>query len=466
MIVVLLIAIIVCLMLSFFFSGSETAIISANTFRLREQHQQGDRQVGRLLELLENRKQRLLIMVLIGTNLANVMLALLFKYFVNILWPTLVEQPPILGIRLNEWAVLGIMTPIIVLLAEIVPKALFRARADSLVQWLHPIFLIVLAILWVPIVLIEKLSHLVLLPLSEEREKAVRQLTRQDVLELFSGDDAEDEHSSDTSLSEAISTALDEAAALSGEGNGDADFDEFDELDERDMVQNIIELHETLAEEIMTPLVELVAIPLRQMDVNGFKSVAKVTGFSRFPVFRDRMVNLEGYIDVYEVLRSDDEGASLDRFVEPAYYVPATKPVDDLLQEFLQLRLKLAIIVDEFGGCIGWVTREDILEEIVGDLEDELDAPSENIRELEDGSWLVEARMEIEDVNEAIDAEFSDDEWETLAGLLLHEAGRIPAVGDHIELEDGWLAVITKMDKHRIHEAQLIHKPESDGDEE
>ncbi len=434
-------AILVCLGLSFFFSGSEVAIVSTNRYRLRSLHEQGDASAGRLLKLLDD-SQRLLVMVLIGVNLANVLLALFFRLMIQRLLGD-ADQLYLGFIHLSELLSLLLLTPFVIIFAEVVPKALFRAHADRLFDRLHIPFLVCLWLFRPAIALVQRTARWMMTPLAEERSRATRQLTRKDVINLITGEDREETAGAD---SPADSTSL--GAAIQAELGGE-ETRLGEETDERRMIQNIIELQETRAYEIMTPLVELVAVQLGRLDLAGFKALARNSGYSRFPVYRDRIIRLVGVVDVFRVLHEEDESKRLEDFIEPAYYVPESKRVDDLLRAFLAERIKNAVVVDEFGGCVGWISREDILEEIVGELEDELDVPPRQVTEHPDGTFVVEGRTEIDALNDRLGTDFEQEEWETLAGLLLDRMGRIPQVGEEIELE-GWLAHVLRMEGHRI----------------
>ncbi|MEN6627297.1 MAG: hemolysin family protein [Candidatus Sumerlaeia bacterium] len=432
-------AILLCLGLSFFFSGSEVAVISVNRYRLRSLHEQGDATAGKLLQMLGD-TQRLLVMILIGTNLANVLTALFFKDLVQrFLGPRDVFYGPI---QLSELLSLVLLTPLVIVLAEILPKALFRAHADRLFGRLHIPLLVGLWIFGPVISILQKLAHLMLAPLVEQRTRAMRQLTRKDVLTLVAGDERPEAPAERRTRGEALGAAIE-----SEMGAREHRLDEG--AIERRMIQNIIELQETRAYEIMTPLAELVAVQLGRVDLEGFKTLARTSGYSRLPVYRDRIVRLLGYIDVNRVMREGNGDRNLGEFIEPAYYVPETKRIDDLLMEFLGERVKNAIVVDEYGGCVGWISREDILEEIVGELEDELDVPQRQITELTDGAFLVEGRTDLDELNERLGAEFPHGDWETLAGLLLDQMGRIPKLGDEVSIA-GWRAHIVRMDEYRI----------------
>ena len=449
----IVLGIIICLALSFFFSGSEVAVVSANRYRLRSLHEEGDATAGRLLDMLGD-TQRLLVMVLIGTNLGNVLTALFFKLMIEKGWPGSFgpgAEPPIIS---SELLCLLLLTPIMVVLAEILPKALFRAHADTIIAKVRPALLFGLFIFKPAIFVIERLARFILSGVAEEHRRAIRQLSRQDILNLVSpaqrteaGAAEEEGRAEPAAEEEPLGQTIVQQIGAEEESL-------LEKADERRMVENIIQLHETKASEIMTPLVELVAVDLKRHDLQSFKVMAQACGFSRFPIYRDRIVNLMGYIDIFRVLHEDDGTKRLQDFVEEPYFAPETKRVDDLLQEFLDRRIKNAIVVNEYGGCSGWISREDMLEEIVGELEDELDVPTPRIKENVDGSFLAEGRTEIHMVNDFLGVSFSEEDWETLAGLILHEMGRIPRTGDSV-IVGGWRATVTRMEGIRIDEVRL-----------
>ena len=438
-----ILAILICLGFSFFFSGSETAIYSINKYRLRSLHEQGDATAGKLLGLLANTR-RLVVMVLIGTNLANVLAALFFKLLIEQSVPVIADREAIGLVPWSDLLDLLILTPIVLILAEIIPKVLFRQHADQLLTPLRPVFVVCLAVMRPAIIAVEGLTRLLLAPLGKERLRKIHELTRQDVIDLVApdanGNDAADED-------QPVGLAM--AAEIRSEN------ERIEEAtDERRLIHNIITLQETCVYEIMRPLVELVAVQLGRVDLEGFKQIAAESGHTRLPVYRDRIVNLIGSVDLYRVLCEDDGTRTIESFVEPAHFIPESKRVDDLLQEFLRLRIKNAIVVDEYGGCSGWVSREDMIEEIVGEIEDELDEPAMKIAETADGAFLIEGRMEIDAVNEALGSAFSEEEGETLAGLILSEMGRIPKEGNAVTIDD-WRATVVRMEGHRVDQVRL-----------
>jgi putative hemolysin len=452
----IVISILVCLVFSFFFSGSETGIISVNRYRLRGLADQGEPQAVDLLDLLDQ-KQRLLIMTLLGTNLANVLTALFFKKFIVDHWPDLSGKTVVGIFQASEILSLLILTPVIIILAEILPKAIFRAHADRLLEVLKPLYSLFLRIFWLPVTLIEKFAGLVPASLIEQRTSLARRLTREDVINLVNTDENGSQINPDQ-VPESSSEKHDSRETPAGLHTQNV-MEDMDGLvsvaaDERRMVQNILELDSTCAREIMIPLVDLVAIQLGRVDLEGFKAIAQASGYTRFPVYRDRIVEFIGYIDIFNMLRNEKKGDRLEDFVEYACYVPETMKVDDLLQEFLSKRIRNVIVVDEYGGCSGWIAREDILEEIVGELEDELDAPMPQIQEISRGIFVVDGRVEIDTVNEALNTSFEQDDCETISGLVMVETGRMPVEGDKF-ITGEWEFTVLEMDGHRVSRVRI-----------
>jgi len=455
MITIVMTLLLACLVFSFFFSGSETAIISVNRYLMKGLADQGETRASDLLKLLGDR-QRLLIMTLLGTNLANVMMALFFKEFLARLWPDIARRSIIGSFEAGEILSLLILTPIIIVFAEVLPKAIFRIHADQLFSVFRHFYVFFLRIFWLPITLIERFAGLVPASLIEQRTSLARRLTRQDVINLVNpNENGTQVHTgTDPEPDQKEPRDDDQAPRLKTGMPMDDDGLVSVAADERRMVQSILELDSTCAREIMTPLVDLVAIQLGRVDLQGFKAIAQASGYTRFPVYRDRIVDLTGYIDVFNMLRTEKEGDQLEDFIEYACYVPETMKVDDLLQEFLGKRIRNVIVVDEYGGCSGWIAREDILEEIVGELEDELDAPMPQIQEIGPGVYLVEGRAEIDAVNEIMGASFTQDDWETMSGLVMAKIGRMPVEGDQFTADD-WEYTILEMDGHRVSKVRI-----------
>jgi putative hemolysin len=182
-------------------------------------------------------------------------------------------------------------------------------------------------------------------------------------------------------------------------------------------------------------MVDIVALDKADLTLDCIKEQARETGHSRFPVYEEKIFNMVGYVDIYDVLqRSADIEDVVDLVREP-YFVPETLKISDLLTAFLKNRLPAAIVLDEHGGAVGWVTREDVLEEVVGEIEDEFDPADVNEIEVVDAITLVaKASIDIDDLNRRFNLPLPlDEEFDTLGGLVFTRLGRVPEVGDCIK---------------------------------
>jgi CBS domain containing-hemolysin-like protein len=211
------------------------------------------------------------------------------------------------------------------------------------------------------------------------------------------------------------------------------------EDDERRMVHSVFELGDTIVREVMVPRTDMVFIE-QTKSLRQALSLALRSGFSRIPVVGEGEDDVVGIIYLKDVVRRvydnrDNEGLAVSAAMRPAIFVPDSKPVDDLLKEMQLTQSHIAILVDEYGGTAGLVTMEDLVEEIVGEIADEYDRERPPVERLEDGSIRVTARLPVEELGEAFDREISDDEVETVGGLLAKHLGRVPIPGAEVVVE-------------------------------
>lgn len=225
------------------------------------------------------------------------------------------------------------------------------------------------------------------------------------------------------------------------------------EGEEGELIQSIVEFGDTRVSEVMTPRPDIVALP-DTATVREARDVILESKYSRLPVYRDQIDNVEGIIYVRDLLQSWAEGNESDRIaalVRPVYVVPETKPVDELLEEMQKAHTQLAMVVDEYGGICGLVTVEDILEEIVGEIEDE-DIAGEELEEIVEtggGSYEVLGSTEIEKIENLFDLEIESDDFTTIAGLVINEHGKVPAAGVRLNVR-GLEVEVLDADERRI----------------
>jgi len=223
------------------------------------------------------------------------------------------------------------------------------------------------------------------------------------------------------------------------------------EEDEKEMIGNIFELDQTALKEIMVPRTEIVGIP-SNATFPQFRKIVDDSGHSRFPVYGDDLDELKGIIYVKDLfVRSPipDEEFDLSCYVRKAHFVPETKLTSDLLEELKRSRNHMAIVVDEYGGTAGLVTMEDLIEVIVGDIQDEHDPDESEIVRLEDGSFRVDANIAVEKLAEEAGYEFENGQFETVGGLIYDLVGSLPREGESVE-NDFFVFTVEKMDGQRI----------------
>lgn len=228
----------------------------------------------------------------------------------------------------------------------------------------------------------------------------------------------------------------------------------------REMIRGVEELSETTVKEVMVPRIDTVFLSV-DADRDEVLETAITCGHSRIPVYRDTIDNVEGVLYVKDLLRTLVRGQDLDLagIIRKPFFVPDSKRIDSLLREFKRRRVHIAVAIDEYGGVSGIVCMEDIIEEIVGDIQDEFDNEREDIVALGEGIWLCDARVNIQDLNEEISAELPVEEFDTLGGFVFDLFGKIPARYEKASWRT-WDFVIQEMDGHRITSVKLVKRPE------
>jgi CBS domain containing-hemolysin-like protein len=225
------------------------------------------------------------------------------------------------------------------------------------------------------------------------------------------------------------------------------------EEDERELIETLYEFTDTRVGEIMTPRTEIVAIPSRS-TIGQARDLIIEKKYSRMPVYTDSIDNIEGMIYVRDLLQAWAEGKEdmrVELVMRPAFFVPETKPVSELLKSMQQNHVQIAVVIDEYGGVAGLITVEDIIEEIVGEIEDE-DTTEEEILEIIEGDgtyYDVLGSTEIDKIERLFDLELEDDDYTTIAGMITSETGQVPKTGECLTIR-GLDIEILKRDKKRI----------------
>lgn len=225
---------------------------------------------------------------------------------------------------------------------------------------------------------------------------------------------------------------------VSDDEEDEEDEEDEDDRGERQLISSIIEFGDTIVREVMVPRTDMVTLPA---DASSDDAVDLVltAGRSRIPLTGENVDDIVGLLYARDLLTLYDEDAPprpARDLCHAAYFVPETKAISELLREMQAKQKHLAIVVDEFGGTAGVVSIEDLLEEIVGEIVDEYDDEEPMVVPLESGGYLVDARLDVDDLSGILNIEFPDEEWDTVGGLVLGLAGRVPAVGESFEYND------------------------------
>ncbi len=228
--------------------------------------------------------------------------------------------------------------------------------------------------------------------------------------------------------------------------------------EKKDMIRGIEDLSETSVKEVMVPRIDVDFININTPGQELLEKIA-ASGHSRFPVYADSIDNVVGILYVKDMIRcfSKNEEIALDKIIRKAFFVPESKRIDSLLREFKRRHVHIALAVDEYGGISGIVCMEDIIEEIVGDIQDEFDNEREDIIPLGPNAWLCDARTSLDDLNETIDSNFPVEDFDTLGGFVFDLFGKIPVKYEKHSWNN-YDFIVQDMEGHRINVIKVILK--------
>ncbi len=383
---VALIVALVCVLIEGFFSGSEIAIMAADALGLRERAAQGNRGAARALELREH-PQALLGTTLLGTNLAVVVATT----FVTVAMANAHGDQ-------GELLTMLVLSPFVLVFGEIIPKSIYQQAALTMASRVA-----------LPLWALRRLAHPAIW--------ALEALTST-LLRLFGVD---------PSTHRVLVTREDLLVLLDGSAQAGSDI----RPQEEEMIERIFELPETTVREVMIPLVEVEALE-ESTTVGQAVAALQEHGFSRYPIYRERIDDIRGVLHVFDLLHEQRADRPVGELVGEALIVPETARVDRLLQRLRTEGQNMAVVVDEYGGAQGIVTLEDIIEEIVGEIDDEHDKADDYVRKVGPRSYIIKARAEVDQLNEDLDLGIPEGDYETLGGFLLERLRRFPDAGESL----------------------------------
>lgn len=413
-----LLIIIVCIVFSGYFSGTETAFTSLNRIKVKNMAEKGDKKAELVLNLEQN-YDKLLSTILIGNNVVNILASslatvLFITYFGEELGPTLSTI---------------VVTVIVLIFGEVSPKSLTKERPESFARFSAPFMHLLMGLL-TPFTFLFGLWKKLLSKVFKNEE--------------------------DNTITE------DELMAMVEEAESEGGIDE----EESKLIRNAIEFTEREASEILTPRYNITAVTSTATK-EEIAQVFAETAYSRLPVYQESIDHIEGVIyqkDFHNYVYYTD--APVESIIRPVLMVPENKKISSLLKELQQKKSHIAVVIDEYGGTAGIVTLEDILEEIVGEIWDEHDEVSIEFEKISDEEYKVAGTYELSKLFEELDLEEEEDMPSTLNGFLMNKLERIPVEGDFVEY-GGYRFTATQMDD-KVAASLKIEKlpPEEETEEE
>lgn len=400
-----LISLIILLFLSAFFSSAETALTSVNRIKMKTLADEGDKKAQTVLDVLEN-TGKMLSTILIGNNIVNI---------------TTTTLATALTIRLFGSMFIGLVTAILTILVllfgEIVPKTAASINSEKMARVYAPIIRVLMFILTPVIFIIDKLSVFFL---------------------KLAGIDSETAHSAmtESELKTYVEVSHEDGAI---------------ETEEREMILNVFDFGDSLAKDIMIPRIEMTMIDV-DASYTKLRTLFKNTLFSRIPVYEGDKDNIIGSVNLKDFfLVNKKTDFNIRNIMRDIYYTYETKKTDDLMVEMRESANNIAIVLDEYGSAVGLITLEDLLEEIVGEIRDEYDTEEEElIKEIGPNTYDIAGSMKLDDINDALDTTFTSEDYDSIGGIMIECLDHIPKRNEIAVLEDGTQIQASNINKNRI----------------
>ena len=416
--ITLLVALIVLIAFSAFFSASETAFSSLNQIRLKSRAEEGDTSAARVLAMAE-KYDKLLSSILIGNNIVNIAAASIGTVLFT-KW---------LGEERGATASTIVLTIVVLIFGEVTPKTLAKEMPETIATAVSPVLNLLMTLL-TPLTW-----------LFSQWKKLLGRFV----------------HSSE---SDAITEG--ELITMVSEAENDG------ELTDREsqLIRSAIEFDDVEVEEILTPRVDVVAVE-DDISLEELAQTFAESGYSRLPVYHDTVDNIIGVVhekDFY--IARLKKSVTMEDLIAPTLYTTGSTQISQLLRTLREQHHHMAVVVDEYGGTEGIITLEDILEELVGEIWDEHDEATEDFRQQSDGSWLVSGSASVDDLYETLDLpEDEDIDSNTVNGLVQEKTHHLPKVGDHFQLND-YEGVVTRTARRRVTEVRFTHTAPAPQDDE
>lgn len=414
--IVMIAVLVVLVILSAFFSATETAFTSLNRIRLKSKADGGNKRAALALRMVDD-YDNLLSTILVGNNIVNLSASSL----ATILFTE--------GLKLRNGAVIStvVITVVVLIFGEVSPKSLAKEFPETFAMFSAPIMRVLVTVLTPLNLLFRQLKKL--------------------LSKVFHGDE------DDGITEEELITMVDQAEDEGGLNQH-----------ESELIRSAIEFNDMEVDEILTPRVDIVAVE----DTDSMEEIARTfaeSGYSRLPVYHEDIDDVVGVIHEKDFHAARYRGKSdVKSIISPMLYTTGNTKISDLLRILQREKAHMVVVVDEYGGTEGLVTLEDIVEELVGEIWDEHDEVIEEFKKQEDGSYLISCNADLTDLFDLFSMEDECDA-NTVSGWVMEQIGRIPVEGDHFQA-DGLDVTVTKVDHRRVLEIKVVVLPKTEEHEE
>ncbi len=403
-----LIILFILLLLSAFFSSAETALTTVNKIRIRTLAEDGNRRAETVLAITDD-SGKMLSAILIGNNIVNLSAASLTTSLAYSFGGSMVAIAS------------GILTLLILLFGEITPKTMATIHSEKMALIYAPVISIFMKLMTPVIFVVNGLSIGILFLLRVDPNAKNTAMTENELRTI-------------------VDVSHEDGVIESGE---------------REMINNVFDLGDARAKDVMVPRVHVTFA-----DVNStydeLLAIFREDKYTRLPIFEDTTDNVVGTINMKDLLLYDStKEFHIRDFLREAYFTYEYKSISELLVEMRQASFNIAIVLDEYGETAGLITLEDILEEIVGEIHDEYDENEEDfIQEIDEREYIVEGSINLDELNSRLELDLNSDEYDSLGGFIIERLDRLPEAGDSIDTDEGIHMVVDRLDKNRI---ELVH---------
>lgn len=415
-----LLALLILVVLSAFFSSAETSLTTVNKIRLQALADEGDKRAQTALKVSAN-SSKMLSAILIGNNLVNNFSASLATA---------------LAIRLfgsgSVGIVTGVLTLLILVFGEITPKTLATVNAEKMALGYASVIMVLMKIMTPVIFIINSMCRLLLKLLHVNTDSSLNTMTEMELRTIV-----------DVSHKEGVI-----------------------EKEERQMIYNVVDFGDSQAKDVMVPRADMVVIS-ETASYAEIKEVFREQKYTRLPVYQDDRANITGILNIKDFFFCNDtKDFKVTDIMYKPYFTYEYKKTSELLMEMQKNSVSISIVLDEYGASVGMVSLEDLLEEIVGEIRDEYDEDEKDlIQKISDREYLIEGSVKLDDINDALELSLSSDDYDSVGGLIIEMLDHLPTERESVTTADGIRLVVKKMDKNRIETVHLTLPETADTEE-